>query len=262
MKNLTQRILSITFIATTLIGFQSCSEDAMSGDGEAITSAELQTILTTDDIAGAADTALAELFAGNTAKSAVAKEGECYSAEYTETGFVATFNNCVLNGTENVNGTVTVTYEVGEEASSFTASYEDFYVGSIKINGTRSFEISANSEQASVSFTVVSDMSVEMEDGAVITENGTKTFGITFGDTLESTVFSLSGSWTVVADGNTYTVETLEDLEGNASCEYMTTGTMTVSKNGLAVTVDFGNGDCDDVATIIYPNGATEEISL
>ena len=75
-------------------------------------------------------------------------------------------------------------------------------------------------------------------------------------------MFSLSGSWTVVADGNTYAVETLEDLEGNASCEYMTTGTMTVSKNGLAVTVDFGNGDCDDVATIIYPNGAIEEISL
>ena len=63
----------------------------MSGDGEAITSAELQTILTTDDIAGAADTALAELFAGNTAKSTVAKEGECYSAEYSETGFVIRF---------------------------------------------------------------------------------------------------------------------------------------------------------------------------
>ena len=205
---------------------------------------------------------MAELFTGNTAKSSVAKDGACYAAEYTETGFVATFNNCVLNGTENVNGTVTVTYEVGEEASSFTASYEDFYVGNIKINGTRTFEISMGSAQNSVSFTVVSDMSVEIEDGSVISENGTKTFGITFGDTLESTVFSLSGTWTVVADGNTYAVETLEDLEGNASCEYMTTGTMTVSKNGLTVTVDFGNGDCDDVATIIYPNGATEEISL
>lgn len=262
MKKFSLRILSITIAATALIGFQSCSEDAMPGEGESITSEELQTILTTDDIAGAADTVLAELFAGNTAKSAVAKEGECYSAEYSETGFVATFNNCVLNGTDNVNGTVTVTYEVGEEASSFTASYQDFYVGNIKINGTRSFEISANNEASAIFFSVVSDMSVEMEDGSVVSENGTKTFGITFGDSLETTVFSLSGSWTVEANENTYVVETLEDLQGNAACEYMTTGSMTVSKNGLAVTVDFGNGDCDDVATIIYPNGATEEITL
>jgi len=66
----------------------------------------------------------------------------------------------------------------------------------------------------------------------------------------------------VVVDGNTYAVETLEDLQGSAACEYLTSGSMNVSKNGLTIVVDFGNGDCDDVATIIYPNGATEEISL
>ncbi len=263
MKLLTQRILSIAFIASILLGFQSCSEDAMPGEGEELTQAELQTILSTDEIAGAADTALAELFIGSTAaKTSTAKEGDCYTAEYSETGFVATFNNCVLNGTDNVNGTVTVTYEVGEEASSFTATYQDFYVGTIKINGTRSYEITASGDQTSISFTVVSDMSVEMEDGSIVSENGTKTFGIAFGDSLETTIFTVSGNWTVESDGNTYAVETLEDLQGNASCEYLTTGAMTVSKNGLAVTVDFGNGECDNMATLIYPNGATQEITL
>ena len=105
-------------------------------------------------------------------------------------------------------------------------------------------------------------MSIEMEDGSVISENGTKTFTIAFGDSLEGTMISISGSWNVEADGNVYAVETLEVLQGSAACEHMTTGTMVVSKNGLAVTVDFGNGECDDVATLIYPNGATEEISL
>ncbi|MEC7771871.1 MAG: hypothetical protein VX798_11855 [Bacteroidota bacterium] len=262
MKKLTQKILSIAFIGATLIGFQSCSEDAIPGEGEELTQAELKTILTTDEIAGTADTALAELFVGSSAKVSTAKEGDCYMAEYTETGFVATFNNCVLNGTDNVNGTVTVTYEAGQEASSFTATYQDFYVGTVKINGTRSYEITASGDQTSVSFTVVSDMSVEMEDGSIISENGTKTFSITFGDSLETTIFSLSGNWTVEADGNTYSVTTLEDLQGNASCEFITTGSMSVSKNGLAVTVDFGSGECDNVATIIYPNGANEEITL
>ncbi len=259
MKKLVLRILSIAFVTSTLIGFQSCSEDALPGEGEELTQAELQTILTTDEIAGAADTALAELFAGSTAKTSTAKDGECYSAEYTETGFVATFNNCLLNGTDNVNGTVTVTYEVGEETSSFTATYQDFYVGTIKINGTRTLAFSSNNEESLMVYTVTSDMSVEMEDGSVISENGTKTMSISYGDGL---AFTLSGNWTVEAYENTYVVETLEDLQGDASCEHITAGAMTVSKNGLEVTVDFGNGECDNTATVIYPNGATEEITL
>nr|WP_321412864.1 hypothetical protein [uncultured Allomuricauda sp.] len=85
---------------------------------------------------------------------------------------------------------------------------------------------------------------------------------LSFGDSLERTTISIAGSWNVEADGNVYAVETLEDLQGSVACEYMTSGIMVVSKNGLAVTVDFGNGECDNKATIIYPNGATEEIAV
>ena len=224
---------------------------------------EYKTILTTDDFAGAADTALAEIFVGNSDESVtVGKESECYSTEFTETGFVATFNNCVLNGTDNINGTVTATYEVGEEMTSFTATYQEFYVGKIKVNGTRTFEVTTTTEESAVLFTIISDMSVEMEDGSLISENGTKTFTLSFGDSLERTTISIAGSWNVEADGNVYAVETLEDLQGSVACEYMTSGIMVVSKNGLAVTVDFGNGECDNRGTIIYPNGATEEIAL
>lgn len=262
MSKLTQSICSITLLSIALLGFQSCSEDAMT-DGEGLTQAELQTILTTDEVAGAADTALADLFASTTGKRASSfKLNDCYSAEYTETGFVATFNNCVLNGTDNVNGTVTVTYTIGEETSSFTATYVDFYVGTIKLNGTRTFEASTSMQENSISFTVTSDMSVEMEDGNIVSELGTKTFSIIFGEDLQSTLFTISGSWTIEAEGNTYAVEVLEDLEGNAACEYLTSGSMVVSKNGLNITVDFGNGECDNTATLIYPNGATEEITL
>lgn len=37
---------------------------------------------------------------------------------------------------------------------------------------------------------------------------------------------------------------------------------MTVAKNGLSISVDFGDDTCDDIATVIYPNGKVEEISL
>ena len=257
-----QKICTITFLSLTLTFFQSCSEDAKSENEQELTQAELKTIMETDDITSVADNALAELFADNGSGGKSAKTNECYSAEYSETGFVATFNNCVLNGTDNVNGTLTVTYEVGNESASFTATYEDFYVGTIKINGTRSFVINGNTDQNSVSFTVTSDVSVELENGSTISENGTKTFVFTFGASLLESTFSISGNWTVQAEGNTYAVGTVDDLQGNFSCEHLTSGSMVVSKNGLAVTVDFGDGECDDKAVVIYPNGATEEITL
>jgi hypothetical protein len=37
---------------------------------------------------------------------------------------------------------------------------------------------------------------------------------------------------------------------------------MIVTKNGLDIVVDFGAGECDNTATLVYPNGASEEITL
>ncbi|RDY61577.1 hypothetical protein DX873_05305 [Flagellimonas nanhaiensis] len=250
-------------IGLALFFIQSCSEDAKALEDDAqLSQTELRTILETDEISGVADNALAELFANNSISGKSINTNECYTAEYSETGFVATFNNCVLNGTDNVNGTLTVTYEMSNETISYIAAYEDFYVGTIKINGTRSFTINGDLNQNMISFSVTSAIEVEMEDESIITENGTKTFGFSFSEDLENTQFTIAGNWTVVYDGNTYSIETVNDLQGSLTCEYLTTGSMIVEKNGLEITVDFGDGECDDQATVIYPNGATEEITL
>ncbi|MCL6265952.1 hypothetical protein [Flagellimonas myxillae] len=263
MEKLIKTLKTLSFFGFALLLFQSCSEDAVGTGDNGLTSAELETILTTDETAGTVDNALTELFANNGATGKSAKgSNECYSAEYTDTGFVATFNNCVLNGTDNVNGTVTVTYEAGSGAAAFTATYVDFYVGTLKINGTRTFSISGDAEQNSIAFSVTSDMTVETEDGSEISETGTKTVGFTFGDTLATSTISISGNWEVQAHGNTYAVSTIDDLEGSLGCEYLVAGSMNVAKNGLVITVDFGDGECDDAATLTYPDGTEEEISL
>jgi hypothetical protein len=249
------------FSIITLITY-SCSDDEGLMDKEALTQTELKTILESDDISGVADTVLSELYMNNGSTDKSAKNNDCYSADYSDTGFIATFNNCVLNGTDNVNGTVTVAYNLESETASYTASYTDFYVGTIKINGTRTYVLSGNSNENSVSFSVTSTMSLEMEDGETISENGTKTFTITFGDSLETSTLTIDGNWTLNVNNDTYTVNVNNTLEGNFSCAYLTTGVMTVNKNGLKVTVNFGDGSCDDLATLIYPNGVEEEISL
>jgi hypothetical protein len=262
MKTFVSTFRKLSFIVIISLIAYSCNNDQEITEEDNLTQTELKTILESDDISAVADTVLSELYMNNSATGKSAKNNDCYSAEYTDAGFTATFNNCVLNGTDNVNGTVTVVYNVESETASYTATYTDFYVGTIKVNGTRTYLLSGNSDENSISFSVTSTMDLEMEDGETVSESGTKTFTVTFGDSLETSTLTIGGNWTLIVDGNTYKVNVTDTLEGNFSCAYLTTGIMVVDKNGLAVTVNFGDGTCDDLATLIYPNGVEEEVSL
>ena len=255
--------LSIRYATLALIILVSynCSKDNDTPGGEIqLTATELTTILETDDAAGSVDTILADLYLND--DTSAKNSNDCYAAEYTDTGFSVVFENCVLNGTDNVNGTLTVTYAEEGESVTFTATYNDFFVGDIELNGTRSYSIDGNEQLGSYAFGVTSNMTITMADGTSISENGTKTFGFSFGDTLETTTFTIAGNWVVEKGDNRYAVEVTTTLEGSFSCGYLTSGSMDVNKNGLEVTVDFGDGSCDDIVTVIYPNGATEDISL
>ncbi|NNE02645.1 MAG: hypothetical protein HKN52_05705 [Eudoraea sp.] len=239
-----------------------CSEDQEDPINEStFTQAELRTILETDDVSASADSILADLYANNNSQSGKSLP-DCYEASYTETGFTVTFNNCVLNGTDNANGTVTVVYGLEPGTASFTATYVDFYVGDVKLNGTRSFTIIGDPSLSAISFAVTSSMTAEFSDGSVIIENGSREVTFTFGDNLETSTYSIAGSWELQVNEDEYAVTINTALEGNLSCGYITSGTMDVNKNGLQVTVDFGDGTCDAIVTIIYPNGATEDVTI
>ncbi|PIB37750.1 hypothetical protein [Maribacter sp. 4G9] len=261
MNILKSTIKNVSLMATVMVFAYSCSKDTDKDTNIVLSQAEIEAVLETDEITGGIDVALFELY-NNGSSTGKTMVNECYSAQYTDTGYVATFNNCVLNGTENINGTLTVTYDTDGEQGSFSASYVDFYVGEIKINGTRSYQLSTNGETGSVSFEVTSDLTVEMADGSEISDAGTRSFTLTFGDSLDSTTYSIAGTWTVVYDGNTYNVTVNAPLTSSVSCGYIAAGDMSVSKNGLTVNVDFGDSTCDNVATITYPNGVEEEITL
>jgi len=221
---------------------------------------EIKAILEADDYSSSLDTVISDIYMNDGSSNKSSNE-DCHVAEYTDTGFTIVFNNCLVNGTENVNGTLTAVYSNDSNGAAFTTTFEDFYYGTIKLNGTRSFTFNTNAEEGTISFSVVSNMGVELEDGSEVSEQGTKTFRLIFGDSLENTIYELYGTWTVHDNGNTYEVVG-SLLEGNLACGYITNGLMNIEKNGLVFTVDFGEGTCDDKATIEYPNGETEEFTL
>ncbi len=263
MKKLQNVFYGMTLLSLVALFAFSCSTDNETNnpnEDETFTQAELKSVLETDEISSSVDIVLAEMYMddGSSAKGS----NDCYSAEYTETGYTATFNNCLLNGTDNINGTLVVEYAAESQSAVFTASFADFYVGDIKVNGTRTYSISGGSEQNSIEFSVTSNIELVLADESTIEENGTKSVVFTFGETLETSTLAISGAWTLEIDGNTYVVEVTEDLIGNFGCSNLVSGLLYVGKNGLAVTIDFGDGTCDDLAEIIYPDDSREEFIL
>lgn len=240
----------------------SCSTDKEMDGEVTFTSNELNSIFNTNNIAGVADDLLSELFVGGPITAKSVEQTKCYLAEYTNTGYNVTFDNCTLNGTENINGTVAVTYNLETEASSFTATYVDFKIGEISVKGTRTIAVTNNSAENSFSFAATSDMTIVMANGDEISEKGTKIFTFSIGEDLQTASYGLSGNWTLKLAGNTYKVAITEPLSGDAACSFFTKGSMNIEKNGLLVLLDLGDGSCDDKATITYPDGTKEDINV
>jgi len=259
------RLLFMMALGTLILGLQACSTDAdeveIPQDAK-LTQAEFQAVMSADEWTGAVDATLAEIYqAGNGLSGKTAFDG-CYEAAYTDTGFTVTFKNCVLNTTDNVNGTLVVVYNLDAETASFTATYDGFFVGDIELNGTRTFTLSTGSTGSSFAFTVAGEMSVALGDGTLITESGNKTMEITLGTSLAEISFTVDGSWSLTIGDDAYAVDVTSPLTGNFSCAYLVSGTMDLSKNGLEIGVDFGDGNCDNKVIITYPNGAKEELEL
>lgn len=255
-------LLSMTMLLVFSCNKEEDAIDTLLQD-QTLTSTEVKTILETDDYSGVVDTIITDLFQdGLSGKSA--KTEECYNVEFSDTGYTITFDSCSVDDSADITGTLTVTYNIGEENSAFTAVYTNLTVGNIVINGTRSFSITNGSQEGNVSFTIVSDMSIKLADDSIIEEMGTKTFAFVLDpNNLENSLLTIDGEWTVTAGGNTYAVNVTSPLKTSFfSCEYIGEGVMSLTKNGLVVSVDFGDGTCDAIAHLTYPDGTVEQISL
>lgn len=264
-KNRASSIKYIFFSSILFFAF-SCSndkEDLLSLNQE-IDSAEVKTIFEIDELSSAADDVVTQIFQDGLAGKRASKPNDCYKVNFSNTGYTVIFANCELEGVDNiVNGSLVVTYINDDEASVFTAVYTSFMVGDIEINGTRTFTVNNNTNL--ISFTIISDMSIELENGFLVQESGSKTLSVVF-DTQNITNNGLTieteGDWTVKVDENTYLIKVTSALQTNFNCSYIAEGTIDFNKNGLQASIDFGDGICDDVAELIYPDKTREEISL
>lgn len=250
----------ILFVATALMSSCSDDKDQLSDDDFALNTTDLQTVLETDAIIGAADNLLKSLFVQNgvTGKS---NSNDCYTTEGTETGYILTFVTCNLDG-QDVRGIIEVAYDLESEIPSFTATYIDFYINDIEIDGTRVFLFDGETNGSNLTFSVTSDMDLVLADGTIATEQGTRFFGFIIANELADIAVTLNGDWNLTVGDNVYSAMIIDTLKTKLACDYISEGQLSLDKNGLTVLVDFGDGTCDASAILTYPDGVVQRISL
>ena len=156
-----------------------------------------------------------------------------------------------------------ITFNLGELKATVSSSFDNFYFNGKKVEGTviKSHTISSGIPEANIS----TDIKIIWEDESFVTVSGERKrvwidgfSNMDFGDN----VFLVSGSWTVTKkDGTVRVVTTVEPLRREMSCRYIVSGIVKIEQDDKEITVDYGNGDCNDLANALI-NGNEFEFHI
>ena len=112
---------------------------------------------------------------------------------------------------------------------------------------------------------VATNMKITRPDGLWRNFNSTRNRELIqgFGDSLwTNDVYRINGTATGSNSRGHSFSETLTNLIRDNSCHWITSGTIAItSSTGQSKTIDFGNGNCDDLATVTEGN-QTRTITL
>lgn len=181
---------------------------------------------------------------------------------------------CTLANGNTIKGKIIISFTNDFSTSTHSISYtfEGFYHNGKLIQGNKTTTYSKkttdllNEIHPVLSHSIA--MSITFEDGQIYSITGTRTREMTEGFSTplewEDNVFLVTGNSSITKkDGTVINCEITSPLRIVMSCRspFPVSGTKTITKNDSSATLDFGNGECDKLATITK-DGVTTEITL
>lgn len=159
---------------------------------------------------------------------------------------------------------IEVSGPMNEAGSVCTVTFENFSVNGNALEGTRTTTSNGSNAYGQPQFTRVVDMAIERNIGTFqrsFTQNVTWISGFDT-EPCGDNVFEVSGNGTVTRpNGTTISRTIIEPLTIDRVCGYVTAGVVVVDAPMGERTIDFGDGACDDDATVTI-DGETYEIDL
>lgn len=181
---------------------------------------------------------------------------------------------CALDNGNVLKGKITLTFSGNftTPEQTITYTFDEFYHNGKKLQGSKTITRSLKSTEllatAHPVFTCAVDMTVTFDDGSVYTRTENKVKEMVEGyDTLgnwDDNVFLVTGSGTTTMPNGDKLSSTIKTpLRYVMACKqpFPVAGTVLKVKNDIETLVDFGNGDCDNLATVTT-GGVTTTIEL
>jgi hypothetical protein len=153
-----------------------------------------------------------------------------------------------------------------DPGSSWTITFDNFYVNGRHVEGIRSVTNNGLNNAGNMTWTIdAQNMKITRPDGSWRSWNSVRTREMTagYGDsTWTNDIYVINGTLTGTNSQGESINSVLTGITRDHACHFITSGTMTVTPASRPTrTIDFGNGTCDDLATVTR-NGMTRTIHL
>ncbi len=277
------RMFPLAIMAMALL-VASCNKDETSVDEELtsqeiITASELQYSDEAESISEEVTTIADDVYSADEI-SAISKASyfsdylpECVTittvvTDTTKEKTIDFGEGCELPNGNVLSGIIQLSYSLDMEAASksITVALEDFTFNGVIVEGGADILRVRSNENGNPQSTANRSYSATWPDGETASFTGTRTrewiegYGTGFwGDN----VFLITGNGTFTNKaGNVWTKEVVTPLRREASCRFIVSGILEISRNGTTASLDFGDGSCDSKGTLTYPDGTSEEVFL
>lgn len=268
---------SITYLSLIGLLFVSCqSSDDTIEVAESLTTEEALNVVLADDISAEVDDVIEDDaqdygVSGKSADSNTSTAAHCAvrTVEDTVSGKIVTLDfgtGCEGRKGKVLAGKISIEYVKTATGFTKTVSFDGFSVEGNTVEGGKSIvKLTANSNgNPEATFTV--DITITLTTGEIITKKGTKVKEkIAGADTKDrgDDVYSISGNWeSVNKDGEVRNATITTNLRREYVCKYVVSGVIEITKDAETFTLDFGDGTCDNIATLTDSSGVVTEITL
>ncbi|GGX20597.1 hypothetical protein GCM10007384_22440 [Aquimarina muelleri] len=181
-------------------------------------------------------------------------------------------DRCELSNGEVISGSIRMTFSLQLDTESkieIKSTLDKIVYKDITVNGNATTIFSFQNDTGNTKFTTKSDFSFVWKDTLTATSKTnfiTESFsGHTNPDTPASLVFYTLVTGNSIAEfsnGDKYTVEITTPLRNENSCEYIVSGVITTKENSATTTLNYGDGECDNIATQTDADGNETTIEL
>ncbi len=282
MKKLMFKIMMIALFIGAV--FTSCKDDTLSLDNEiaskdldkAITQTEIEDV--SEGVNDIVENAYLEIENNNASKSDDEKNVEqTFFPECLTITKVISDNHksvtldygdgCTTRNDNFLSGIISmeISYNTDDQTVNIDYSFDNFYFNNKKVEGEVHKIRMRKNENGYPQSVINRDITITWEDDSFVSIKGERTREWIEGfenDIWSDNVFLVTGTWTIIQkDGTIRTATVTEPLKRVMACKFLVSGEVEIQKNGESLTLNYGDGECDDLA-IVTIDGTEYEIHI